>query len=104
MGKPHGIPDADDEGAGEQVKEGPDVVVRLLESESATGFDEEVVARKKAESGGDEGGSVAHVPDSGSGGPGQRDDGEVVAHPRVEKPTQQNRRSRRAKRDKRAER
>ncbi len=88
LSKPHRLPEADDEGASEQVKGEADVMVRVQEGERVTGFHEEVVARQVAEGGGDKGGPVAPVPDGGGDGSVQRDERQVVAQPRVEQPAE----------------
>ena len=83
----HGLPEGDDDGAGEQVKHEAHIVVNLIHDETATGLDEEVVARKEAESRGEKGRSVAPIPDGDGDGPEQRDERQEVAHERVQQPT-----------------
>jgi hypothetical protein len=49
LGKAHGLAESDDERAGEQIRQHPDQLAGVVEAETATRFDEEVVAGEVAD-------------------------------------------------------
>ena len=79
LGDPHGLCEADDDAAGDEVSQEADQVAGDVEAERPTGFGEEVVASEVAEGHGEEGGPVAAVPGGDRHSPKERGERQVIA-------------------------
>jgi hypothetical protein len=94
------LPNPNNDGTGQDVEDQTDEVVDIADGDSPTRFDEQVVAREVTEQDREQRGPVAAEPDGECDGSVEGRQWHVVAHERVEKPSEQYGSRRRRHRDK----